>query len=112
MSVIPIPRQPQPASGTPASGAEDQPSPALRLAAGSTLLAGAVLLLAGKRRAGLAVTAVGTALTLLHEKETTLRLWAALPLMLNNAQRLIGKAQTAMDELDAHRQKLRNIVRK
>jgi hypothetical protein len=107
MSVVPIPRQPE-----PAGPAEPQPSPTLRLAAGGTLLAGAVLLLAGKRRAGLAVTAAGTALTLLHEKETTLRWWTALPVVLNSAQRLIGKAQTAMDEFDAHRQKLRNIARK
>lgn len=107
MSVVPIPRQPQ-----SAPVAEDQPSPTLRLAAGGTLLAGAVLLLAGKRKAGLALTATGTALTLLHEKETTLRWWAALPFVLNNVQRLVGKAQTAMDELDAHRSKLRNIVRR
>lgn len=107
MSVIPIPPRPE----LPANS-QDQPSPTLRLAAGGTLLAGAVLLLAGKRRAGLALTATGTALTLLHEKETTRRLWAALPFVLSNAQRLIGKAQTAMDELDVHRQKLRNAMQR
>ena len=107
MSVIPIPRQSQ-----LAPGGQDQPSPTLRLAAGGTLLAGAVLLLAGRRKAGLAFTAAGTALTLLHEKETTLRWWAALPLVLNNVQRFAGKAQTAIDEFDAHRQKLRNIMRR
>ena len=107
MSVIPIPRQPNSAPGT-----ENQPSPTSRLAAGGTLLAGAVLLLAGQRKAGLAVTAAGTAFTLLHEKETTLRWWAALPVVMSSAQRIIGKAQTAMDELDAHRQKLRGLVRR
>ena len=107
MSVVPIAPRPESTANS-----QDQPSPTLRLAAGGTLLAGAVLLLAGKRRAGLTLTATGTALTLLHEKETTRRLWAALPLVLSNAQRLIGKAQIAMDELDAHRQKFRDIVRK
>jgi hypothetical protein len=105
MSVIPVPRQSAP-------NTEDQPSPTLRLAAGGALLAGAVLLLAGKRKPGLAFTAAGTALTLMHEKETTLRWWAALPLVLTNAQRFIGKAQTAMDDLDTHRQKLRNLIRR
>ena len=105
MSVIPIPRQSAPDN-------DNQPSATLRLAAGGTLLAGAALLLAGKRKPGLALTAAGTALTLLHEKETTLRWWAALPLVLNNVQRLVGKAQGAMDEIDSHRQKLRNIVRR
>jgi hypothetical protein len=107
MSVTPIPRQ-----TNSASGSDNEPSPTLRLAAGGTLLAGAVLLLAGQRKAGLAFTAAGTALTLLHEKETTIRWWAALPFVLTNAQRLIGKAQTAMDELDAHRQKLHGLIRR
>ncbi len=107
MSVIPIPRQSQSASQL-----ESQPSPALRIAAGGTLLAGALLLLTGNRKAGLTATAVGTALTLLHEKETTLRWWAALPLVLNQAQHFVGKAQTAMDDIDAHRKKLRRLVGK
>ena len=107
MSVIPIPRQPNSVPDV-----EDQPSPTLRLAAGGPLLAGAVLLLAGQRKAGLAFTAAGTALTLLHEKEATVRWWAALPLVLTSAQRFIGKAQNAMDEIDAHRQKLHNLVRR
>jgi hypothetical protein len=107
MSVIPIPRQTNSVPDT-----ESQLSPTLRLAAGGTLLAGAVLLLANKRKAGLVLTAAGTALTLLHEKETTLRWWAALPVVMNSAQRIIGKAQTAMDELDAHRQKLRGLIRR
>jgi hypothetical protein len=111
MSVVPIPRQPEPAH-TPTHIAENEPSPTLRLAAGGTLLAGAVLLLAGKRKAGLALTATGTALTLLHEKDTTLRWWAALPLFLSNAQRVIGKAEQAMDEVNARKDKFRSIFKK
>jgi uncharacterized protein YjeT (DUF2065 family) len=105
MSVVPIPRQAEPKLN-------DEPSAALRLTAGSALLAGAVLLLSGKRRAGLVATAAGTALTLLHEKETTLRWWAALPLVLNNVQNLVGKAQTAMDEVNARKDKIRGIFRR
>jgi hypothetical protein len=107
MSVVPIPRQPEPTNAT-----ENESSPTLRLAAGGTLLAGSVLLLTGKRKAGLALTATGTALALLHEKETTLRWWAALPLFLSNAQRLIGKAEQAMDEVNARKDKFRSIFKK
>jgi hypothetical protein len=112
MSVIPIPRQPQPAPDAQNQSAQNQPSPTLRLVAGGSLLAGAVLLLAGKRKAGLALTATGTALTLLHEKETTLRWWAALPLVLENTQRILGKAQQAMDEVNARKERFRSAFRK
>lgn len=96
----------------PQRKANNDPSPALRLAAGGTLLAGAVLLLAGKRRAGLAVTAAGTALTLMQEKETTLRWWATLPLVLSNTQRVIGQTQSVIHDLNARREKLQGFFRK
>ena len=92
--------------------ANEDPSPALRLAAGGTLLAGAILLLAGKRRAGLVATAAGTALTLMQEKETTVRWWATLPLVLSNAQRVIGQTQGVIHELNARREKFQGFFRK
>ena len=91
---------------------QTEPYPALRLAAGGTLLAGALLLLAGKRRAGLAATAAGTALTLLQEKETTLRWWAALPVLLSNAQKFAGHAQSVVEELNLRKQKFQGVFRK
>jgi hypothetical protein len=112
MSVVTLPRQATQSQAKQASHPADEPSPTLRLAAGGTLLAGAVLLLAGKRKAGLAFTAAGTALTLLHEKETTLRWWAALPLLLSNTQRWIGQAQGALEEVNTRRQKFQGIFRK
>ena len=107
MSVVPM----VPAAKTPPT-AEPETSPALRLAAGGTLLAGAVLLLAGRRKAGLAVTAAGTTLALLHEKETTLRWWAALPLVLENSQRFIGKAQQAFEGLNARKEQIKSALGK
>lgn len=97
---------------SPRKVSEPEGSPALRLAAGGTLLAGAVLLLVGKRRAGLAATAAGTALTLLQEKETTLRWWATLPLILSNTQRFIGQAQTAVHEINARREKIQGVFKR
>lgn len=91
---------------------EQESSPALRLAAGGTLLAGAVLLLAGKRRSGLVTTAAGTALALLQEKETTLRWWATLPLILSNTQRVIGQTQGVIHELNARRERLQGFFKK
>ncbi len=114
MSVVPLPRQPEqvPTQSAQASRSADEPSPTLRLAAGGTLLAGAVLMLAGKRKAGLAFTAAGTALTLLHEKETTLRWWATLPLLLTSTQQWVGQAQSVLEEVNTRRQKFQGIFGK
>ena len=107
MSVVPLPRHSEQVRNQ-----EGESSPTLRLAAGGTLLAGALLLLAGKRKAGLAATAVGTTLTLLQEKETTLRWWATLPVLLGNAQRWVGHAQNVVDEVNVRKQKFSGIFRK
>ncbi len=79
----------------------------VRLAVGGTLLTGAILLLTGKRRAGLVATAAATALTLLDEQETVREWWNALPRYLDDAQRLLNQAQHTVDDLVEKRDKLR-----
>jgi hypothetical protein len=78
-----------------------------RIAVGGTLLAGAFLLLTGRRRAGLVVTAAATAMTLLEEKETVRAWWNSLPQYLDEAQLLLNQAQRTVDDLAAKRDKLR-----
>jgi|NGEPerStandDraft_6_1074524.scaffolds.fasta_scaffold399191_1 hypothetical protein len=78
-------------------------------AVGGTLLLGSVLLLSGKRRAGLVLTAAGTALALLEEQETVRAWWNALPAYLDNAQRLLEEAQKTIDDLSSKRDKLRSL---
>ena len=80
-------------------------------AVGGTLLLGSVLLLSGKRRAGLLVTAAGTALALLEEQETVRAWWNALPEYLDGAQRLLNQAQTTIDDLSAKRDRLRSLFK-
>lgn len=84
----------------------------LGLAVGGTLLAGSVLLLTGKRRAGLVVTAAGTALALLEEQDTVRAWWNALPQYLDDAQRLLNQAQMTIDDLSAKRDRLRSLFRR
>ena len=74
---------------------------------GSTFLVGALLLLSGKKRAGLAVTAAATALSLLDQQETIREWWNTLPQYLDEAQRLLDQAQATVDDLAAKREKLR-----
>ena len=80
-------------------------------AVGGTLLLGSVLLLSGKRRAGLLVTAAGTALALLEEQETVRAWWNVLPQYIDNAQRLLNQAQTTIEDLSEKRDRLRSLFK-
>lgn len=82
----------------------------LRIGAGSTLLAGALLLLAGKRRAGLVATVAGAALTLLDQKETVQECWEALPGYLDKTQHMLEEAQSTIDDIAAKRDKLKALL--
>jgi hypothetical protein len=81
-------------------------------AVGGTLLLGSVLLISGKRRAGLMVTAAGTALALLEEQDTVRAWWNALPQYLDDAQRLLNQAQMTIDDLSAKRDRLRSLFKR
>jgi hypothetical protein len=74
---------------------------------GGAFLVGSLLLLSGRRRAGLVATAAATALTLLDQQDTIREWWNALPQYLDEAQRLLDQAQTTIDDLAAKREKLR-----
>jgi hypothetical protein len=79
----------------------------LGITVGGTFLVGSLLLLSGKKRAGLVVTAAATALTLLDQQETIREWWNTLPQYLDEAQRLLDQAQSTVDDLAAKREKLR-----
>ena len=80
-------------------------------AVGGALLLGSVLLLSGKRRAGLLVTAAGTALALLEEQETVRAWWNVLPQYIDSAQRLLNQAQTTIEDLSEKRDRLRSLFK-
>jgi hypothetical protein len=84
--------------------------PWARIAAAGTLLAGGALLLNGKRQAGVAVAAAGTALALLEQQEMIRSWWNQLPGYLEEAQQLLGHVQGAVDELAFQQQKLTKIL--
>jgi|SRR6516225_8094247 hypothetical protein len=79
------------------------------MAAGGAFLAGGLLLLSGKKKAGLAVTASAMVLTLLDQQETIREWWYTLPKHLDNAQRLLDHAHNTIEDLSAKRDKLRSI---
>jgi hypothetical protein len=82
----------------------------LRIGAGTTLLAGALLLLSGKRRAGLLATAAGAVLTVMDQKETVKVWWDALPGYLDKTQHLLDEAQHTIDDIAAKRDRLKSFL--
>jgi len=84
----------------------------MRFGVGTTLLAGSLLLLTGKRKAGLVVAAAGTAMAMLEQKELVSQWWNALPGYLDQAQRLLDQAATAVDELTDKRNKIMSLLGK
>jgi len=79
------------------------------IAAGSSFLAGALLLLTGRKKAGLAVTAGAMALTVLDQQDTIKEWWNTLPTYLDDAQRVLDRAQNTIEDLAAKRDKLRSM---
>jgi len=79
------------------------------MVAGGTFLAGAALLLSGRKKAALAVTAGAMAITLLDQQETIREWWYTLPKHLDNAQRLLDQAHNTIEDLAAKRDKLRSM---
>lgn len=79
------------------------------MAVGGTFLAGGLLLLTGKKKAGLLVTASAMALTLVDQKATVREWWNTLPGYLDDAQRLLDQAAHTIDDLAAKRDKLRGM---
>jgi hypothetical protein len=78
----------------------------MRIGVGASLLTGSLLLLTGKRRAGLLVTAAGTALAMLENRELVAEWWEKLPQQLDRAQQMLEQTQQTIDDLTAKRDKI------
>jgi hypothetical protein len=107
-------------SGVPAAGSASLPAPSPRAAspdwthyvAAGTLLAGGVLIATGRRRAGVAVAAAGTAMALLEEQETVKTWWKNLPGYLSDAQDFLDKIEGYLKEASVQGQRIQSILRK
>lgn len=84
----------------------------VRFGAAGSLLVGSILLLTGKRRAGLLMSAAGAALAMVEEKELVKEWWDALPGYLNKTQRVLDQAQETIDDIAAKRDKVMSILGK
>jgi hypothetical protein len=79
------------------------------LAAGS-LVVGAVLLVTGRRRSGLAVAAAGAALAVLEHPEAVKEAWEALPRWVRSGQDLLVRVEDFVDELNKQGARLKKVL--
>jgi len=86
--------------------------PWIRYAAAGTLAASGALLATGKRRVGLVTAVTGAVLAMLDQEEVVNAWWNALPGYLEEVQGVLGRAQTAVEDLSAQGQKLRRVLGK
>jgi len=82
----------------------------VRVAAGGALLTSGILLLAGKKRAGMAAAVSGTALAMLDQQELLHSLWIQLPGYIDQVQEMISRAQDAVDDIAEKRDSLRRVL--
>jgi hypothetical protein len=82
----------------------------LKFAAGGALVAGGILLLTGQRRAGIAVSVAGAALTLLGEKEVVRTWWEQIPDYVEHLEHMVGRVKSSMEEITVTRDNLRQVL--
>jgi hypothetical protein len=107
MVVVPLIK---PESKAESCAGQDQSNKWARFAASGTLIASGVLLLNGKRRAGMVAAAAGTALALLDQPETLRSWWKVLPVYLDDIQRMLDQVEEMVEDLAVRRDRLRRIL--
>jgi hypothetical protein len=83
-----------------------------RVAAVGSLALSGVLLMSGRRRAGLVAAVSGTALAMLDQQESMKAWWETLPVYLDEVQLMLKRAQGAVEDVAIQRDRLQRILRK
>jgi hypothetical protein len=82
----------------------------VNIAAGGTLLAGGLLLIANQRKAGTVMGVAGAALTLLGHQEAVREWWDQIPTYVEQVQNMIARVQSSMEELTVTRENLHQAL--
>ncbi len=78
--------------------------------AAASLVAGAVLLITGRKREALIVAATGAATTLLEKPESAQQLWSSLPAYIRSGQDFLVRAETFIERLGEQAARLRETI--
>jgi len=82
----------------------------VEVAACGSLIAGGLLLLSGRKRAGLVMAASGTALAMLEHEESLRGWWNALPGYIERAQYMFEQVQDVVDNVAEKSESLRRAL--
>jgi hypothetical protein len=82
----------------------------VKFAACGSLICGGILLLTGRKRAGLIAAASGTALAMVEHEESLREWWKALPGYVGRAHSLLDQVQEAVDKVAEKGQQLRRTL--
>jgi hypothetical protein len=110
MVVVPLSKGTRAASETRPNSADSRRW--VRMAAAGTLVASGVLLLAGKRRAGLVTALSGAALVMIDQREVVSKWWNVLPGYIGAMQSVLGRAQAVVENISGQGEKLRRVLSK
>lgn len=111
MVVVPLPN---PANNALAEGAT-RPAASndwLRYAAVGSLVAGGVLLMSGKHKAGLLASVTGAALVMLDQQEAVENWWQALPGLIDDAAKMLNQAEGLIESFESQKAKIHALVKK
>src|SRR5271165_4117530 len=76
-------------------------APWTRSLAAGTLLASAILLVLGKRKAALAVAAAGGAVALIEDPDSVRRFWNDIPSYVQAGQKMLGRFEGLIEQVAA-----------
>ncbi len=83
-----------------------------RTFAAASLVAGAVLLITGKRKSALAVAAVGTLVGVLEEPEILQNVWDSIPGYLKTGQEFLVKVEGFVEQVAEQGDQIRKVLKR
>ena len=104
-------RTPKVLSGN-AGSQQDKPLDWTHLLVAGSLVAGGVMILGGRRRAGVAIAAAGTALALLEDQEIVVSWWRKLPNFMARAQDFLDRVEHYAEQASAQGHRIQDILRR
>ncbi len=84
--------------------------PWTRTGAAGSLVVGALLLIAGRRKSALAVSAAGAAVALLENPEIVREAWNAMPRAIRSGQDFLVRIEDFVEELNKQSQNIRKVL--
>ncbi len=78
--------------------------------AAATLVAGAILLVLGRKRQAMVIAVAGAVTTLMERPEAAQELWKELPTHIRNGQDFLVRAESFIEKLGEQAARLREVV--